>query len=383
LSALSGPSPKRVLLSCGEPSGDAYAAELLRELRGQLPQLEAFGIGGDRLREQGCALLADQRELAVVGLLEVVKHLRRIRAVFDALVAEAERRRPDVAVLIDYPDFNLRLGRALHARGIPVVYYVSPQLWAWRRGRIHSIRRTARRMLVIFPFEEAIYRDAGVPVRFVGHPLVDLVRPPADPQPFFQRLGLDPQRPLVTLLPGSRPSEIAHNLPGLAAAARVLAGRDGRLQFVAAVAPSLDPEMLRPPLAGGEIRLVHGETVPALAAARVALVASGTATVETALVGTPMVVVYRLAALTYFLGRPLVRVPHVAMVNLIAGRRAVPELIQGEFRPERVAAEAARLLPDDEPRHQMLRDLAEVRERLGAGGASRRAAAAVLESLEG
>lgn len=379
--ALSASTPKRVLISCGEPSGDLYAAELLRELRAAAPGLAAFGIGGDRLRETGCDLLADQRDLAVVGLLEVLRHLRRIRTVFASLVAEAERRRPDVAVLIDYADFNLRLGRALHARGIPVVYYVSPQLWAWRRWRIHAIRRTARRMLVIFPFEERIYRAAGVPVRFVGHPLVDLVRPPDEPAAFPRRIGLDPSRPVVTLLPGSRSSEIAHNLPGLAASARALARRDPRLQFVAAAAPSLDQELLRPHLAGSEIRLVHGETIAALAASRLALVASGTATVETALVGTPMVVVYRLAALTYLLGRPLVNVPHVAMVNLIAGRRAVPELIQGDFRPERVAAEAERLLADAGPREQMLRDLAEVRERLGRGGASRRAAVAILEAL--
>jgi len=374
--------PKRMLVSCGEPSGDLYAAELVRELSSRSPGLQTFGIGGERLRAQGTELFADLADLAVVGLFEVLRHLGRLRSIFRRLLQEAERRRPDVAVLVDYAEFNHRLGWRLHALGIPVIYYISPQLWAWRRGRIHGIRRTARRMLVIFPFEEELYRAAGVPVSFVGHPLVDFVRPQADRSGFLTEHGLDPARPVVALLPGSRPAEVDHNLPDLLSSAERLVEQHPELQFVLAAAPSLDPEPLRAQLKSGLVRMVYGRTQEALAAARVALVASGTATVETALIGTPMVVVYRLGALTYLLGRPLVRVPHVAMVNLIAGRRLVPELIQGDFRPARVAAEASVLVGDTPQRAQMLSGLAEVRERLGGPGASARAACAVLDALE-
>jgi len=318
----------RLLVSCGEPSGDLYGAELVRHLRPRVPSLSVFGLGGDQLHDQGVELLAHVRELAVVGLAEVLSHLWSIRAIFHRVLAEADRQRPDLAVLIDYPDFNLRLARELRRRGVPVVYYVSPQLWAWRRGRIRHVRETVERMLVIFPFEEALYREAGVPCTFVGHPLVDLVRPAADPRAFLERTGLDPGRPVVAILPGSRAKEVRHNLTPLAGAIEMLARQRPRLQFLLAAAPSLDPETLQRPLAGLPVRLVTGQTQDVLSAATVALVASGTATVEAALLGTPMVVVYRVAPLTYALGRPFVSVPRFAMVNLIAGREVVPELMQ-------------------------------------------------------
>jgi lipid-A-disaccharide synthase len=372
----------RLLVSSGEASGELYAAELLRHLRRSRPDVSAFGLGGDALASQGAELVAHVRELAVVGLLEVVSHLPRLRAVFRAVLAEAERRRPELAVLVDYPDFNLRLARALRRRGIPVVYYVSPQVWAWRRGRIRTIRATARRVLVIFPFEEAIYREAGVPVRFVGHPLVDLVARPADPGRVVREHGLDAQRPVVAVLPGSRAKEIAHNLPPLAGAVRRLAARPDRPQFLLALAPHVDEAPLKAALGDLPVALVRGRAHEVLASARVALVASGTATVEAALLGAPMVVVYRVSAATYLLGRPLVRVPHYAMVNLIAGRRVVAELIQGDFTEERVALEAARLLDDDTARARMLEDLAEVRRLLGGPGASGRAAEALLQEWQ-
>ncbi len=370
------PAP-RLLISSGESSGDLYAAELVRHLRATHPGVSVFGVGGDRLVEQGAVLHAHVRDLAVVGLLEVVQHLGRIRGVFRRLLDAVDAQRPDVAVLVDYPDFNLRLARALKERGIPVVYYVSPQLWAWRGGRIRTVRETVSHMIVIFPFEEEIYRRAGVPVTFVGHPLVDIVRPAPDPAAFLNAHGLDPTRPVVALLPGSRPQEVAHNLPGLAGAVRLLARARGDLQFVAAVAPALDAEPLESAFRGLQVHLVKNETHAAVSAAALALVASGTATVETALLGTPMVVVYRLSPLTYAIGRPLVRVPHFAMVNLIAGRRVVPELIQRDFTPESVCREALRLLGDDgAPMREALRD---VRRRLGAAGASARAASLVRD----
>ncbi len=371
----------RLLVSCGEFSGDLYGGELLRHLRPLLPDLEAFGLGGDRLAEQQVRLLAHVRDLAVVGLLEVLAHLRKIRGVFHAVLAELDRQPPDLAVLIDYPDFNLRLARELHRRGIRVLYYVSPQVWAWRRGRMRSIREAVSRMLVIFPFEEALYKEAGVPVSFVGHPLVDLVRPTPDRAAFLSGLGLDPARPLVALLPGSRTQEIAHNLPPLLEALRLLARARPDAQFLLAAAPSLDTAALEGRLRGLPVRLVQDQTHAVLGAATLALVASGTATVEAALLGTPMIVVYRLSALTYALGRPLVRVPHFAMANLIAGHRVVPELIQGDFTPEKVVAEALALLGDPSRLAGMREALGEVRRRLGPPGAGARAAEVVRASL--
>jgi len=369
----------RLLISSGESSGELYAAELVRELRLLDPTLAVFGLGGDRLAAEGASLVAHVRDLAVVGLLEVLSHLPRIKGIFDALVARAERERPDLAVLIDYPDFNLRLARALHARGIPVVYYVSPQVWAWRKGRIRAIRETAKAMLVIFPFEEELYRKAGVPVEFVGHPLVDLVRPAADRAAFLASAGLDPARPVVAVLPGSREREVAMNLPPLAGAVARLGAQDASLQFLVAVAPALERARLETAFAGTPARLVQGQTHAALGAAELGLVASGTATVEAALLGTPMLVVYRVSTLTYLLGRRFVSVPHFAMANLIAGKRVVSELIQGDFTAERVAHEALTLLRDPERRARMREELLEVRRRLGAAGASSRAARAVFD----
>ncbi len=363
----------RLLISCGEPSGEFYAAELVAELRKRHPGLEAFGLGGDRLAAEDVRLLAHLRDLAVVGLVEVLSHLRRLKTLFDSVVAEAARSRPDVAVLIDYPDFNLRLARELKKLGIPVVYYVSPQLWAWRRGRIKDVKRDVAKMLVIFPFEEQIYRDAHVPVAFVGHPLIDHVKPPADRGAIATQLGLEGGRPVIALLPGSRNKEVGFNLPPMLAAVAALRKRRPELQFVLAAAPHLRTGAFQAASDAG-VSVIEGRTRDVLSAARVAIVASGTATVETALTLTPMVVVYRLSALTYALGKPLLSVSNYAMVNLIAGRVVVPELIQSEFTPARVAEETLRVLDEGVARDRMLKDLEEVREKLGKGGATARAA---------
>ena len=341
---------------------------------------QVFGLGGDRLQAEGATLLAHVRDLAVVGLWEVVSHLPRFRRIFRELLGEVDRARPDLAILVDYPDFNLRLARALHRRGIPVVYYVSPQVWAWRPRRLRAIRAHVAHMIVIFPFEAEVYERAGVPVTFVGHPLVDLVAPLADRAGFLAACALDPARPLIALLPGSRRKEIAHNLPAMSGAVRLLAERRPDLQFVAAVGPSIDPQSLRDGLPPA-VALVQGQTHAVLAAADAAIVASGTATVEAALLGTPMVVVYRLSSLTYHLGRRFVKVQHVAMANLIAGRGIVPELIQDHFTPERVADAVMPLLGPEG--REMRAALGEVRRRLGAPGASARAAGVVTALLAG
>jgi lipid-A-disaccharide synthase len=370
-----------VLVSCGEPSGDLYAGDLVHHLRERAGPLEVFGLGGDRLEAEDGRLLAHVRDLAVVGLLEVLRHLRRLRAVFRSVLEEVERERPAAAVLVDYADFNLRLARALKARGVPVVYYVSPQVWAWRRGRVRAIRDSVDRMIVIFPFEEPLYREAGVPVTFVGHPLVDLARPAADRAAFLSGQGLDPERPVLAVLPGSRRQEVAHNLAPIAGALRLLRQRRADLQFAVALAPSLDPAQLDADLGGLPVARVAGRTHALLSAATAGVVASGTATVEAALMDLPMVVVYRLSPLTYALGRPFVRVPHYAMANLIAGREVVKELIQNDFRPEAVAREVLALLEDSTRRDRVREGLAHVRARLGPPGASARAAAVVARLL--
>ena len=368
-------------MSCGEPSGDLYAADLVRQLKTRFPDLASFGVGGDRLAAEGTRLLAHIGDLAVVGLLEVFRHIPRIRTVFRRVVDALERERPDAAVLIDYPDFNLRLAAELKRRGVPVIYYVSPQIWAWKRGRIRIIRETVSRMLVIFPFEEALYRTAGVPVTHVGHPLVDLVRPAPDRGVFLSGLGLDPKRPVVALLPGSRRAEVANNLPPLLDSVAGIAAERPDAQFLLAAAPLLDAAAIAARCAGLPIRTVSTQSHAVVGAADVALVASGTATVETALLGTPMVVVYRVAPLTYALGRPFIRVPHFAMVNLIAERCVVPELMQADFTPKRLTAETLSLLSDTDRARRMREDLGEVVRRLGGPGATARVAAIVGDAL--
>ena len=370
----------RLFISCGEPSGEFYGAELVAELRKTIPDLDAFGLGGDRLASENVRLLAHLKDLAVVGLVEVLSHLRRLKRLFDSVVEEAARFRPDVAVLIDYPDFNLRLARELKRLGIPVVYYVSPQLWAWRSGRINAVKRDVAKMLVIFPFEEQIYRKADIPVTFVGHPLVDHVKPPTDRSAVAATLGLDGKRPIIAILPGSRNKEVAYNLPPMLGAVELLRKRRPDLQFALAAAPHLRETALSAATAAG-VTVLKDVTREVLSSARAAIVASGTATVETALTRTPMVVVYRLSGLTYALGKPLVHVTNYAMVNLIAGEIVVPELIQGDFTPARVAEETLKLIDESGPRETMLQNLDIVRGKLGGGGATVRVAEEVKAFL--
>ncbi len=376
------------MISCGEPSGDLYAGALSTEILRLDPAATITGLGGDHLQAAGATLVQHFRGLSVTGLSEVVRILPRTYAAYRRLVAHAEATKPDVFVAIDYPDFNLSfLARALHKRGIPVVYYISPQLWAWRRGRMKTMKRIADRVLVIFPFEERIYRDAGVPVQWVGHPMLDMahtVEPRAD---FLSRHGLDTARPVVALLPGSRRNELHAILPGLVEAAALIRRQIPGAQFIVARAPHLSADAFAPldalkrngPSLAAGLAIVDGQADDVLAAADVALVASGTITVQAALHECPMVVVYRLSPLTYRLGKPFVHVDTYAMVNLVAGRKVVPELIQDDFTPERVAAEALRVLTDPAHAARVRAELRDVKARLGGRGASRRAAQAVLD----
>jgi lipid-A-disaccharide synthase len=370
------------MISCGEPSGDLYAAELARRIRSREPGAAITGFGGERLRAAGAELLGDFSGLSVTGLLEVARVLPRTYAMFRRLVAAARRERPDVLVAVDFPDFNFRLAAAIRRLGVPIVYYISPQLWAWRAGRMQTMRALADRVLVIFPFEEQIYRDAGVPVEWVGHPLLDVMPAPQPKAVLAPAMGLATAAPIVALLPGSRRNEVAAILPGLAAAAAQIRARVPAVQFAVARAPHISDELLAPlgAIGGAAPLVLDGRADDLLQVADVALVASGTVTVQAALHECPMVVVYRLSPLTYRLGRPFVRVSTFAMANLVAGKRVVPELIQDDFTPERVAAEALDMLTNPARAASIRQDLQEVRRRLGTPGASDRAAQAVLEA---
>ena len=373
----------RFLLSCGEPSGDLYAGALARELQQLVPGVEIAGLGGPHLAAAGGRLVEDYRGLSVTGLTEAIGKIPRSFRTLGRLVAFARETRPDALVVIDFPDFNLPLARRVRKLGIPVVYYISPQIWAWRRGRLKTIGAVANRVLVIFPFEEAIYRDAGVPVEFVGHPLIDLAAAPADAGATLKALGLAAGGTTVALLPGSRRNEVRLILPDLLAAARLIKARVPSAQFALARAPNLEDELFAPLAAYRDlgVAVAEAQTDAILAAADVALTASGTATVQTALHDTPMVVVYRLSPLTYRLGRRLVRVDTFGMVNLIAGERIVPELIQDGFTPAAVADEAVSLLTDRARARRVREGLARVRAALGGPGASRRAAEAILKAV--
>jgi lipid-A-disaccharide synthase len=369
------------MISCGEPSGDLYAGELAREILREEPSASITGYGGAELRRAGASLIGDFTGLSVTGILEVARLLPRTYAMYRRLVADATRNRPDVFVAVDFPDFNFTLARAIRKLQVPVVYYISPQLWAWRPGRMKTMKRIADRVLVIFPFEEPIYRSAGVPVEWVGHPLFDVMRGPEPKPALMRRLGLDPAGPLVALLPGSRTNEVRAILPDLARAAALIRARVPNVQFAVARAPHLEDDLFVTLADAGEPRpiVLEGAADDVLSAAEVALVASGTVTVQAAMHGCPMVVVYRLSPLTYRLGRPFVHVDTFAMANLVAGRTVVPELIQDAFTPDAVAREALAVLTDPERAARVRADLRSVRERLGTPGASRRAARAVLE----
>ena len=370
----------RLLLSCGEASGDLYAGALTRELRALEPTLQIAGMGGPHFADAGGDVLVDYRGAAVTGFVDPLRKLPTLLKARRHLVETARAERPAALIVIDFSGFNLRLASQIKALGVPIIFYISPQVWAWRSGRIDTIKRLAERVLVIFPFEETIYRRQGIPVEFVGHPLVDLAHATASRDVFLARHHLTSASPTVAVLPGSRTGEVRRILPDLLAATRILRSRLPGVQFLVARAPRLDDGLF----AAGELAeagtvVVEGDADSVLAASDVALTASGTATVQAALHDTPMVVVYRLPAVTYRLGRPFVKIDTYAMVNIIAGQRIVPELIQDRFTPEAVADEAISMLTDAVRIASVRAGLAEVRARLGGPGASRRAAEAILK----
>ncbi|MGC1372152.1 MAG: lipid-A-disaccharide synthase [Candidatus Sulfotelmatobacter sp.] len=374
----------RILISAGEASGEMYGAQLIEALRrsaraktaelrsaGQpgaavpTQALEFFGVGGERMRAAGCEIIVDAKDLSVVGITEILSHLPKIYRLFRKLIAESDQRKPALAVVIDSPAFNWRVARQMKKRGIPVIYYVAPQFWAWRQGRVRLLRDYVNKALVIFPFEEKFYRDRGVDAMFVGHPLADLPTPAIDRKDYSAQFHLDPEKAWITLMPGSRVKEVRLNLPTMLQAVHELGGN---YEFLLPVAPTLDRSVLLSIIQERAVR-GHGitlvpESLPALWHSRAGIIASGTATVEAAMMNTPFVMVYRVSSLTYFLGKPRVKVPHFAMVNLIAGEQVVPELVQHGFTPANILAGLQEILPEGPSRSRMITGLALVREKL-------------------
>jgi len=347
-----------ILISAGEASGEMYGAQLIEALRRRDPSLEFFGVGGDRMRAAGCDTVVDAKDLAVVGISEIVSHLPTIYGLFHKLIAEADRRRPSLAIVIDSPAFNWRVARQMRKRGIPVVYYVCPQFWAWRQGRVRLLRKYINKALVIFPFEEKFYRDRGVDATFVGHPLADLSPPSTDRDGYAATHKLKSAKPWITLMPGSRMKEVRMNLPTiLGSASRLGSG----YEFLLPIAPTLDRSFLESLIERRDSIHLVSDALPALAHSRAGIIASGTATVEAAMMGVPFVMVYRVSQLTYFLGRSRVKVPHFAMVNLIAGKEIVPELVQHDFTAEKVVERLREILSDGQARKQMIEGLAAVK----------------------
>ncbi len=359
-----------------------YGAQLIEAMRARDSSLEFFGAGGDRMRSAGCQTVVDSKDLAVVGITEIISRLPKIWGLFNQLIVEADARRPDLAIVIDSPGFNWRVAREMHTREIPVVYYVCPQFWAWRQGRVRLLRKYVSKALVIFPFEEKFYRERGVDTMFVGHPLAELAKPAISREAYATEHMLDVNKHWITLMPGSRQKEVSMNLPGILEAAKSLGSS---YEFLLPVAPTLEWSFVQSQIGDASVTLVP-QALQALALSRAGIVASGTATVEAALMDTPFVMVYRVSSLTYLLGRSQVKVPHFAMVNLIAGEQVVPELVQDDFTAENVAARMNEIIPDGAARERMLRGLAGVRARLRGHAlnnspAAERAAGAIFELM--
>jgi lipid-A-disaccharide synthase len=369
-----------------------YGAQLIETLLRLDPQLEFFGVGGDRMRAAGCDTVVDAKDLSVVGITEILSHLPKIYGLFQRLIKEADKRKPGLAIVIDSPAFNWRVARQMKKRCIPVVYYVAPQFWAWRQGRVRLLRNYVDKALVIFPFEEKFYRDRGVDATFVGHPLAELPHPAIERCDYAAQFHLDPVKPWIALMPGSRVKEVRMNLPTILEAAAQLGDT---YEFLLPVAPTLDRTFLQSLIDERKSRqpalTLVPESLPALWHSRGGIVASGTATVEAAMMGTPFVMVYRVSPLTYILGKPRVKIPYFAMVNLIAGEQIVPELVQHDFTAENVVSHLRNILPDGPARDCMLEGLARVKTLLRTpeevGGTPPRSpadrAAAIIWSLAG
>ena len=375
---------KKILIIAGEASGDLHGSNLVKAMKEQDPSLVFYGVGSRNMREAGVSLLADASEVSVVGATEVVTHIGAICRVYTKLKRFLREERPDLLILIDFPDFNILTGKVAKRLGIPILYYISPQVWAWRKGRVNTLAKLVTAIMVVFPFEVELYRDAGVDVRFVGHPLADVVSSVYTREGARAFLNIAPDSPTVALLPGSRAKEIMHLLPDMLKAASILRRRFPEIQFVLPVAHTLAPSLVEKYVAdsGIPIRITDGQVYDVLRASDAAIVTSGTATLETGLMAVPMVIIYRISRLSYLIGRMFIHVKHIGLVNIVAGRTVVPELIQDDVTPEKIASAIETLLADKNKHKQVENELRQVRLQLGEGGASGRAASVARELIE-
>ena len=369
-------SRKRIMIVAGEASGDLHGGNIVQAMHKIDPEISFYGVGGRNLKEAGVELIADAADMAVVGLTEVVFKLGMILKVMAQLKASLKKDRPDLIILIDYPDFNLPLAKAAKKYGIKVFYYISPQVWAWRRGRIGKIKKIVDRMAVILPFEADLYREAGVDVTFVGHPLLDVVRTKYPRKEALRRFDLREEVTTVGILPGSRQSEVTRLLPVMLGAAEIIEKQIKDVQFVLPLADTLDIAFVSQIIAKHSVpvRLIPNEVYDVIGCADIAMVASGTATLETALMETPMIIIYKVSAPSYYVGRMVINIDHIGLVNIIAGKTVVPELIQFEASPENIAAGVMEILATKERMEGIKAELKKIRDMLGNHGAAERVA---------
>jgi lipid-A-disaccharide synthase len=374
---------KTIMIVAGEASGDMHGASLVREMLKIDPALNFYGIGGNKLQEAGVKLLANASTMAVVGLTEVISKLRSILKIMNMMKKSLDKYRPELVILIDYPDFNLPLAKAAKKRGIKVFYYISPQVWAWRKSRIGQIKKTVSKMAVILPFEVDTYSQKGFSVNYVGHPLLDLMRPDYSKQESRKIIGLAENKTTIGLLPGSRVTEVKKLLPEILRAAEILARRIPNVQFVLPLADMLDEKIVAEITSGFsvKVKVIAGHTYEAISCADLAIVASGTATLETALLGVPMIIIYKISPLSYFVGKLFIRIKNIGLVNIIAGKTIVPELIQGKANAQSIASEAVDILTSAGRKKEMINELAAIRAKLGKPGAAIRAAQLALDML--
>lgn len=374
---------KNILIVCGEPSGDLHASNLVRDLKSLDNSLRFFGMGGPMSKKAGVDIVVDISDLALIGLVEVLKNIFTVGQAYRSILKAADAGKPDLAILVDYPGFNLRLAAELKRRSIPVVYYISPQVWAWGRDRINIIKKCVKKILVFFKFEEELYRTYGVDAEFVGHPLLDTVKVTAPGEEFRKKHGLSSNGKVLALLPGSRRGEVTALLPVMAGAAAILKKSGKDIQFIASKHPGLDTEIYRRILKphGIDVKLIEGSTYDIVGSSDMACVASGTATLETAIIGTPLVITYKVSLGTYIAYKIVANTPFLGIVNIIAGKEVAPEFLQYEATPENIAAKLSELISDESKLKAMRGELMRVKASLGSPGASMRAARAIIATL--
>jgi lipid-A-disaccharide synthase len=376
---------KKILIVAGEASGDLHAANLVKSIKELYPNLTFFGLGGKKLKAEGLDLYHDLTGLAVVGFFEVLKNLKVFRKIFVNLLKKIDKKRPDLAILVDYPGFNLRLAEKLHKRNIPVIYYISPQIWAWGKNRIRLIKRSVSKMIVFFPFEERLYKKHNIDASCVGHPLLDFVKPTFSKDELFKRLKIDTNKITLALLPGSREKEINTLLPIMLETAKVINEYFfGRIQFLILRSPAIKEEILHRTVSGYELplRIISDMTYDGLSASDFALVCSGTATLETALIGTPMVILYKVNFLSWAYIRLLIKIPYIGLVNVVGGKKIVEEFIQFDCSPQKICDYVIPLLQNRNRLNRLKLELLSIKESLGRPGASLRAAGIVVDFLK-